>query len=64
MPEQLTLSVDEAATVLAALRYWQRTFAPHGKLQTPIPLDLLEHFDHVDILTKDEIDTLCEKINA
>jgi len=52
----------ELATVLAALRYWQR--------KNPGILDTEEYFEiasdglEIDPLTMDEIDGLCERLNC
>jgi hypothetical protein len=48
----------ELATVLAALRYWQRN--ADGSAESPIA----DHFDsEVTPLTAAEIDSLCERLN-
>lgn len=52
------LSHDDAATVLAALRFWQE----HRNALGPVP----EHFDHFEDareLSVEQIDSLCETIN-
>ena len=49
----------ELATVLAALRYWQRDLAENE--EPPI----CEHFDdRISPLSVDEIDTLIERLNC
>ncbi len=47
----------EAATVLAALRYWQQDLEANE--EPPIS----HHFEHEEPLTSEEIDDLCERIN-
>lgn len=54
---QINLSERNLATVLAALRWWQQTFDREG-------VPLWDHFDHLLPLTPDEIDDLCEQLNA
>ena len=52
------LNHDEAATTLAALRFWQEHLAAGGHVP--------KHFDHFDDATPlsiEEIDALCEEIN-
>ena len=48
----------ELATVLAALRHWQKALQK-GKAQDLMP----DHFDKVEPLTLEAIDELCEKLN-
>jgi hypothetical protein len=54
----MKLTLTELATVLAALRYWQRMTdeATRGNIS--------EHFDEEEPLTDDDIDELCEKLNV
>jgi hypothetical protein len=53
------LSDRELATVLAALRLWQRTFAANASGCLP-----QDHFnDRITPLTEHEIDDLCERLN-
>ena len=53
------LSRRELATVLAALRYWQRDLAENE--EPPI----CEHFDErIAPLSANEIDTLIERLNC
>jgi hypothetical protein len=47
------LNERELATVLAALRIFQRD-----------PDPTMEHFDEVEPLSADEIDELCEELNT
>jgi hypothetical protein len=55
----LKLTKRELATVLAALRYWQRSLAQSD--EPPI----CEHFDeHITPLPVDQIDTLIERLNC
>jgi hypothetical protein len=56
----IRLSGRELATVLAALRYWQRALA-RTRGEAPV----LDHFDGKDTpLTAEEIDRLCERLNC
>ena len=53
------LNRRELATVLAALRYWQRDLAENEGLP------VCEHFDdRISPLSVDEIDTLIERLNC
>ena len=55
-----TFNERELATVLAALRFWQRHLAQND--DGPINF---AHFDQiVTPLTADEIDDLCERLNC
>jgi hypothetical protein len=57
----VTVDLDkhELATVLAALRYWQRY------IETYNDVPVTEHFeDGAEPLTVEDIDTLCEQINC
>lgn len=64
------LQVDERelATILAALRYWQRdglSSDEHGDLATPGPEnDIATDGGTHEPLDLDEIDELCERINC
>jgi len=60
MTLQLTgkLNRDEAATVLAALRFWQEHRERGGSVPTHF-----DHFDDARELSLAYIDTLCETIN-
>jgi hypothetical protein len=51
----------ELATVLAALRYWQTDLEQYG---TDDLIDAAGHFAEHTPLTPDEIDELCERLNA
>lgn len=59
-----TLSNDELATILAALRLWQRE---HGQFEferrAELPEEFQCYFDDCDPLDENEIDALIEKIN-
>ena len=55
----MNLTNRETATVLAALRYWQRDFGAAGG-KTVFP----DHFYDCKPLTAKQIDTLCERINT
>jgi hypothetical protein len=50
------LNNRELATVLAALRYWQRGLTDVVRAEA-------EHFDNCEPLTDPEIDALCERLN-
>jgi len=52
---QRTLSYQEVSTVLAALRYLQ---------ENRDDAIGMSHFDDVEPLTAEQIDTLCEEINT
>lgn len=53
----LTITPQEHATILAALRLFQEEIESNG--DSPI----IDHFYEHDPLTSEEIDTLCERIN-
>lgn len=53
------LSVRELATVLAALRFWQRA-VPERSAKAYSP----EHFEDVQPLSHSEIDTVCDRLNV
>lgn len=56
----ISLTTRELATVLAALRYWQRNVEDNDDG----PIDG-EHFDEATTpLTAAEIDELCERLNG
>lgn len=63
-----TLTPRELATVLAALRYWEKealAFIPDGHLnKNTVPTRVKDHFEDHAPLTANEIDSLCEKINV
>lgn len=48
----------ELATILAALRYWQRALEPAGIPPTHA------HFQEHDAMTCEQIDELCERLNC
>jgi hypothetical protein len=54
------LNDRELAIVLASLRFWQDEMSPHPHASGCYP----EHFDGIEPLTSDEIDALCERLNA
>jgi hypothetical protein len=56
------MSTKELATVLAALRCWQRTLAAN-EAQGERPISQ-EYFQDVEPLTVSEIDQLCERLNC
>jgi hypothetical protein len=59
-PRDSSNSDRETATVLAALRYWQR----EGLMSAGRERDVAEDGGRFTALSALEIDTLCEKINA
>jgi hypothetical protein len=60
VPEEFSL--QETATMLAALRYWQSTFCKTGEAKSiPNPFDT--YFNEEPPLSAAQIDKLCEKIN-
>jgi hypothetical protein len=54
------LSDEELATVLAALRFWQRCASSKDSREWAIATD----GETLDPLTDDEIDALCVRLNA
>ena len=56
----MRLTIRETATVLAALRYWQRDLRKNGVCAVVG----LEHFKDVAPLSSTAIDDLCERIAA
>lgn len=59
MFRHIVLTEHELATVLAALRYWQRN---SKKSATP-EWDIATSAGEFDPLTDGQIDTLCERLN-
>lgn len=57
----MRLTPEELATILAALRYWQRV--GHGAGVMPREWDIATNDGTVEPLSVDEIDSLCEKLN-
>jgi hypothetical protein len=60
------MNTREHATVLAALRYWQRIISsyPYGDGSLPSPEeDVATNGGDVEALGSEEIDDLCERIN-
>jgi hypothetical protein len=55
-----SFSEREAATILAALRYWQR----EGSVTAGHERDIETDFDRLKPLGAEEIDALCERINC
>lgn len=55
-----SFSEREAATLLAALRYWQR----EGSVTAGHERDIETDFDRLEPLGAEEIDALCERINC
>jgi hypothetical protein len=53
---------EELATILAALRFWQR--AGLGGASKPQEWDIATNDGTVEPLTEEQIDTLCERINV
>ena len=61
----MNLTKQEAATVLAALRYWQTAVIERRVFgKKDVPLFVVDHFDNNDPLGMGEIDSLCERINT
>ena len=63
----MQLNHRESATVLAALRFWQRNVigCQHPYLLTTrIPDELRGHFDESSPLAENEVDTVCERLNS
>lgn len=57
-PTTITLSDNELASVLCALRLWQR-----GEIACHC-CEEADHFEDADPLTADEVDELCIRING
>ena len=55
----LSVTPREFATILAALRYWQEHDAPPAR-----QYDIASDSGEFEPLGNDEIDTLCEQLNA
>jgi hypothetical protein len=55
----MQFSAEETATVLAALRYWQR----EGLTSSGHEIDIASNGDTLEPMTTDEIDELCERLN-
>jgi hypothetical protein len=58
---KISLNDREKATILAALRYWQTL--PEHEIPTEI-LDIADNGGTVVMMTDDEVDGLCERINC
>jgi hypothetical protein len=58
-----TLTYAELSTILAALRLFQMQYSTPTGVQEPPP-DCEEHFTHVNPLTGNDIDSLCERLNC
>jgi hypothetical protein len=56
----ITFSERETATILAALRYWQR----EGSMSAGHERDIETDFDRLKPLSAEEVDALCERINC
>ena len=56
----LIISERETATILAALRYWQR----EGSMSAGYERDIETDFDRLKPLSAEEVDALCERINC
>lgn len=54
----MQLDNRELATVLAALRFWQRRCDPRDP-----EMEIATDDDNIEALGDDEIDTLCERLN-
>ncbi len=57
--ENVSLSPRNLATILAALRYWQR----EGLMSSGHEQDIASDGDTIEPLAAIEIDALCERIN-
>jgi hypothetical protein len=55
----LSVTPREFATILAALRFWQEQDAPPAR-----QYDIATDCGEIESLGNDEIDTLCEQLNA
>ena len=60
----MKLDDQQLATVLAALRFWQRVGKAGNCPEAQPECDVLTNGGEVEGLTKDEIDDFCEEINA
>lgn len=60
MSEAFTLTNRQLATVLAALRWFQRT----DSAETSAENDIATNGGTLDALSIDEIDDLCERLNG
>ena len=63
----MTFTDKETATIIAALRYWQAeaVYTYRGDVVIrPTACNQNVHFEEVDPLTPNEIDSLCVKINT
>lgn len=56
----MRLTKQETATVLAALRYWQR----EGLISSGHEIDIATDGGTIEPMSKDDIDELCERINC
>lgn len=54
-----TVSEQEHATILAALRHWQESFIHSSDAKTAF----LDHFHDVSPLVGDDVEAICERIN-
>jgi hypothetical protein len=56
---------EELATVLAALRYWQRTIiSTPGPFPSEDALPEMIYFGDEEPITAEELDDLCERVNT
>ena len=54
----------ETATILAALRYWQRNVLPHSIQLQPPEMDIATSAGALEPLDVNAIDDLCERLNC
>lgn len=62
----MNLTAQQTATVLAALRYWQRDLEDNMGLEHDVPEGIIDgagHFETEKPLNSEQIDELCERIN-
>ncbi len=60
----MRLNKRQIASVLAALRHWQRHLSIHGSAVSTRGSAYCEHFMHESPLSIKEIDDLCERLNT
>jgi hypothetical protein len=64
MPTTVTLSGQELATVIAALRYWQKNYGDVAMLAGREFYDIAVNSGEFPPLSLQKIDALCERINV
>jgi hypothetical protein len=62
-PRRAYFTARELATVLAALRYWQREGQSGNSVDTEPEQDVATNGGTLEPLAEDEIDALCERLN-